>query len=83
MVYLQSATKLPRHCTKKGNFEEQNNPHPSPLPSIQSWGICCFLKGSLNSGTTLHGGDEGGKALFYPFEVVQMSEKSFMAKCLD
>ena len=25
-------------------FGEQNNPHPSPLPSIQSWGVCCFLQ---------------------------------------
>ena len=20
-------------------FSEQNNPHPSPIPSIQSWGV--------------------------------------------
>ena len=28
---------------KQGNFREQKNPHPSPVPSIQSWGVCCFL----------------------------------------
>ena len=24
-------------------YREQKNPHPSPSPSFQSWGICCFL----------------------------------------
>ena len=28
---------------KWGNFGQQKNPHPSPVPSIQSWGVCCFL----------------------------------------
>ena len=23
---------------------QQKNPHPSPVPSIQSWGVCCFLQ---------------------------------------
>ena len=27
-----------------GNLGEQKNPHPSPVPSIQSWGVCCFLQ---------------------------------------
>ena len=27
---------------KCGNFREQNN--PQTLPSIQSWGVCCFLQ---------------------------------------
>ena len=29
-----------------GNFQEQKNSHPFPLPSIQSWGtgICCFVQ---------------------------------------
>ena len=26
------------------NFQEQKNSHPYPLPSIQSWGICCFVQ---------------------------------------
>ena len=47
------------------SFGEQNNTHPSPLPSIQRWGVCCFLQtdqlhgqstGSSNSSTTLRGG---------------------------
>ena len=29
---------------KQGNFREHKNPHPSPAPSIQSWGVYCFLK---------------------------------------
>ena len=45
------------------------SPLPPPLSSIQSWGILLFSTGSLNSSTTLHGGDGGGKALFPPFEV--------------
>ena len=28
---------------KEGNIGEQKNPHPSPVHSIQSWGVCCFL----------------------------------------
>ena len=47
------------------SFGEQNNTHPSPLPSIQRWDVCCFLQtdqlhgqstGSSNSSTTLRGG---------------------------
>ena len=44
LAELQSPTKLLRHCTQTGNFREQKNPHPSPVPSIQSWGVCCILK---------------------------------------
>jgi len=33
----------------------------SPVPSIQSWGVCRFY-GSSNSGTKLYGGDRGGQA---------------------
>ena len=46
--------------------------------------ICCFLYiGSSNSGTTLPGGDGGGKDLFSPFEVSKTSEIPFRAKCLN
>ena len=51
---------------------------------FQRWSICCFLFiGSSNSGTTLHGGDGGGKDLFSPFEVSKTSEIPFRAKCLN
>ena len=64
---LQSATKFLRHCTQIvwGNFREQKNPHPSPVPFIQSWGGLLFSIGSSNSGTTLHGGD-GEEKLYSP-----------------
>ena len=39
--YPQSATKLLK--TMSLNFGEQINPHPSPLPSIQSQGVCLFV----------------------------------------
>ena len=42
-----------------------------------------FSIGSSNSGTTLHGGDGGGKDLFSPFEVSKTSEIPFRAKCLN
>ena len=47
---------------KRGNFWEQNNPHPSP----QGWGVqvaTLFSTGCSNSGTILlHGGSGGEKA---------------------
>ena len=47
---------------------EQNNPHPSPIPSIQNWGVQLFFSvGSSNIGRTLHGGDGGRKAIFFSF----------------
>ena len=53
---------------KIGHLQRTNEstslPPSLPLPSIQSCGACCFYIASSNSGTTLHGGDEGGKALF-------------------
>ena len=33
----------------EGNFGEQKNPHSSPDPSIQSWGVCCFLQAAQTS----------------------------------
>ena len=52
---------------KSGNFREHKNPHPSPAPSFQSWGVCCFLKVARTvHGTTLPGWDGGRKAIFPP-----------------
>ena len=57
---------------KQGNFREQKNLHPFPVPSIQIWGVCFFSIGSSNISTTLHGWDGGGKAIFPPFEVSKL-----------
>ena len=43
--------------------ETETNPHPFPLPLHSKLGSLLFSIGSSNSGTTLHGGDGGGKAL--------------------
>ena len=39
--------------------------------------VWVFLEVSSNSGTALHGGDRGGKAIFSPFEVCKTSESPF------
>ena len=49
-------------ATKKGNFREQKNPHPSPAPPFKV-GCLFFSVGSSNISTMLHGGDGGGKAI--------------------
>ena len=54
---------------------------PSPLHS--KLGCLFFSIGSSNCGITLHGGDEGGKALFPPLEVSKVSESHSRAKCLN
>ena len=51
---------------KWGHFRGQKNAQPSPLPSIQSWGVCCFPQVARTVAQTLHGGDGGGKALQFP-----------------
>ena len=57
----------------------QKNAQPSPLPSIQSWGVCCFLQVARTVAQTLHGGDGGGKALFSSFKVGYSSKSLFRA----
>ena len=48
------------------SFGEQNNPHPSPLPSIQSWGVCCFLQ--IARTAAQHCMKEmGERNLYFPF----------------
>ena len=39
-----------------------------------------FSIGSSNIGTTLHGGDGGGKAIFPPFEVSKTSKSPVLGK---
>ena len=56
---------------------EDKRIHTPPLHSRLR--CLLFSIGSSNSGTTLYGGDGGGKALFSPFEVREMSERPFRA----
>jgi len=53
------------------------NTPPPPLHS--KLGCLLFSISSSNSGTTLHGGDGGEEALFFPFEVGKTSEGRFSA----
>ena len=63
-----------------GNFRE----HKSPCTPLHLKLECLlFSKGSLNSLTTLHGGDGGGKAIFSSFEVRKTSKSPFRVKCLQ
>ena len=62
---------------------ENKRIHTPLCPLHSKWECLLFSKGSLNSDTTLHGGDVGGKAIFYPFEVRKMSKSPFRAKCLN
>ena len=55
--YLQWAKTLLQHDRQMDYFREQKHLHPSPLPSIQSWGgLGKFLTGRSYTGSTLHGG---------------------------
>ena len=50
----------------------------TPPPHLHSkLGCLLFSTGSSNSGTTLHGGDGGGKALLTPFNSVQHQQAPF------
>ena len=51
---------------KEGNLREQKNPHPSLLPSIQRWGVCCFLKVAGQWHNIAWRG-WGRKSLIFPF----------------
>ena len=53
---------------KQGNFREQKNLHPSPpLPSIQSWSVCCFLQVAWTAAQHwMGGGGMGEEKLFIP-----------------
>ena len=62
---------------------ENKRIHTPPPPLHSKLECLWFSIGSLNSGTTLHGGDGGGKALFSPFEVIKISKSPILAKCLN
>ena len=57
--------------------------HTPPLSPPFKVGVFFFSKGSSNSGTTLRGGDGGGKAIFSSFEVRKTSKSPFRAKGLN
>ena len=63
----------------------KNKTIDTPPPLLHSQlGCLLFSVGSLNSGTTMHGGDGEGKALFSPFKVNKTSESvstNFVAVC--
>ena len=74
------------------SFGEQNNTHPSPLPSIQRWDVCCFLQkdqlhgqstGSSNSSTTLRGGGKEENINIFSFLSWQNVREALKAKCLN
>ena len=66
---LQLVTKLLRHCTQIGKLQRTKESTPLPCPLHSKLGCLLFSKGSSNTGTTLHGGDGGGKVIFRSFEV--------------
>ena len=70
---LQSVTKLLRHRVTSENKRIHTPPLHSRLRCL------LFSIGSSDSSTTLYGGDGGGKALFFPFEVREKSESPFRA----
>ena len=80
--------KLLRHCPQMGyhNFGEQNNLHPLVflLPSIQSWGVCLFSAGSLNSSITSHGQD-GERKVYFLFKLSWQNVREALKgrKCLN
>ena len=50
-------------------FGEHNSPYPSPFPSIESWGVCCFLQVARTAAQhCMEGSGGGGKESFiFPF----------------
>ena len=62
----------------------ENKTIQPPISFLNSkLGHLFFSTGSLNSSTTMHGGDGGGKGIFFPFEVYKASERPLSAKCLS
>ena len=53
---------------------------PLPCPLHSKLGCLLFSIGSSNFGTTLHGGEGGGKAIFPPFEVSKTSKSPVLGK---
>ena len=64
--------KIVETFDSKRGTSEQNNPHPSP--SIQSWGVSCFLQVARRMEQ---------QTLFSIFEFCKMLERPFRANCLN
>ena len=60
---------------KWDNFREQNNPHPSPIPSIQSWGISCFQQVARTAAQPCMEGVGEGKIYFSPFKLARRQRR--------
>ena len=74
--------KIVEIVLKQGNFREQKNVHPFPVPSIQSWGCLLFSTDSSNIGTTLHGGMGQEQLYFLLLKSVKHKKAQFRVKCL-
>ena len=74
---------------KWDNLREQNSPHPSPIPSIQSWGISCFQQVARTAAQLCMEGVGEGKIYFSPFKLArrqrgplgQSLSTNFVADC--
>ena len=75
-IKLQSATKSLRHYTQIGWLQGTKESIPLLATLHSKLGCLLFSIGSSNSGTTLHGGDGGGKAL-HAFSRFEVSEGRF------
>ena len=76
---------------KWDNLREQNSPHPSPIPSIQSWGISCFQQVARTAAQRCMEGVGEGKIYFSPFKLArrqrgplgQSLSTNFVADCRE
>ena len=51
---------------KLDNLEEQNNPHSSPIPSVEGWGVSCFQQVAGTAAQRCMEGVGEGK-IYFPF----------------
>ena len=56
---------------KWDNLREQNNLHPSPIPSIQSWDVSCFQQIARTAVQRCMEGVGEGKIYFSPFKLAR------------
>ena len=68
---------------KWDNLREQNSPHPSPIPSIQSWGISCFQQVARTAAQRCMEGVGEGKIYFSPFKLARRQRGPIRAKSLN
>ena len=56
---------------KWDSLEEQNNPHSSPIPSIEGWGVSCFQQVARTAAQRCMEGVGEGKIYFSPFKLAR------------